>query len=1475
MSDPWRGRLRSKRPREEEGAWVSRLRPRSQPAPISTRAKRSRALSASPVRSKKARQEPARQAERAVVRREEARRAEATRAAEAKRAAKRAAEAEAMRKEAMRQEAKRKEAKRKEAKRKAEAAAKKAVAAAMKAEAEAKAERRAAVLARMAGLLRLLGARKAFQAHQVRVQQALAEYERRLQMRARARRLFGALVRRRMAKLARMQQLLRRLGGRHSWRLGAMAALHQRKMERRFRRALRRLSRFVHSAGARSASITVQPFAFMRSKGSDGYVTELRQGYRGHAFTQDSKGRYHQQLKELTVTVPLAATFALREHVVLWCVDSAQPVDKKPAFDAKLPIFSHVVDALQAIDSCITAVRFKDVIEVDLDAAYDALAVVNHASARAAFVYSKHASADTRAGAGTLDTWLVRPAAAGVRLANACAYDLLLQLYQAPIQALQRPDPSRKDHRGGRYRELDMSYRGLWRFFHGDAPFDAGRLGLTLPQFRTFFEHLGLELTVVDCTGASILDACHTPQRANRKLNPRHVWVAHHDEHLFHLNSGLKSLSQLPRSLLSAPIDALTEVEQEEGPPSAHFYIPRTSAPVTFIERLDDLTTLDLSGPAAVVRVACPVDMSVALYELVTRCSYLPGITMRAGAIAALRLRLHEKDIYLSPPDCVPNDRTVMIECREEFVLYRAMDALLAGALMKREGMSSYSKDVGRCFRELPRSPLSFGTGADADKFGASFGAGYSAAAECSVHDLSKAHTAALLAMTHFPVFNEFDRFKPFTGAVTPHALYTVRRATPYALTDPRFLLLDEEVSVVTAQAVLLCQDWPGVRIEGVLEPSKLVSAKEAHDAIRAIWGSELAVEHKKFLVNKAVGMLGRRYNTKERSHLFRGQAEAAHCSRRLRAQLLARRIGGEVFYIVHKEERAELVDGFYPTQHLVYDWVRIQLYLRVVAVGRPHRAVKTDALVFAGLEPAVEKEHTFAGIGRWGVSSELKRLPSGAPSRRKSTFVPAATASVAITAVRVADEFDGAEVGALLDANNFLLLLGDLPGVGKTEAPKRHCPKATTLFVVPANKLKADIAKQGHAAVTLHALLGVRVDGEGVAPMDISRYTTVVFDEVFSHPVAMLARIGAFMRRNATAGAAPRKFYAAGDAKQNPPIERLCVSNAMAYYMDAVSTLFPTQLTLRICKRAAGQQARLEEIREDLFTRRTSPSAVLLKHARHVRDVKDVQGTAICYLNSTASAINNLLHDRATAGRADLMRVGDKSYYKGLELVCRKRLEAHFANERGEYKRRGVLQVNFTYAVLEACEAALVLDDLEGGRVRVTHAQALRCFSYSHAFTGHAQQGMSVDGAVTIFDHGVTWLGSDGVECGVNAQWVYTALSRARHLGKVHVFVGALGGAVREREFELAMERKIYSYQAADRVAGRAWRQEDYVSAADIKDMLGAQRWRCAGCGCALQQRWEKGDHEQVTVDRRDNAKAHVRDNCQLLCLKCNKRKQ
>ena len=179
-----------------------------------------------------------------------------------------------------------------------------------------------------------------------------------------------------------------------------------------------------------------------------------------------------------------------------------------------------------------------------------------------------------------------------------------------------------------------------------------------------------------------------------------------------------------------------------------------------------------------------------------------------------------------------------------------------------------------------------------------------------------------------------------------------------------------------------------------------------------------------------------------------------------------------------------------------------------------------------------------------------------------------------------------------------------------------------------------------------------------------------------------------------------------------------LGVADARAYYMDAVSTLFPFQLVLRECKRVknAAQQQRLETIKERLFTLKHSPSAVIRSFAKPIVNLADVKGSAICYLNKTASAINHYLHEKAVEGR-DVVAVGGNSYYAELELVCRKRLDGvAFANT--SEKKCGVLHVNYTYIVVEAQADALVLDDLDGGLLRVPYSQALHHLAYSHAFT-------------------------------------------------------------------------------------------------------------------------------------------------------------
>ena len=57
--------------------------------------------------------------------------------------------------------------------------------------------------------------------------------------------------------------------------------------------------------------------------------------------------------------------------------------------------------------------------------------------------------------------------------------------------------------------------------------------------------------------------------------------------------------------------------------------------------------------------------------------------------------------------------------------------------------------------------------------------------------------------------------------------------------------------------------------------------------------------------------------------------------------------------------------------------------------------------------------------------------------------------------------------------------------------------------------------------------------------------------------------------------------------------------------------------------------------------------------------------------------------------------------------------------------------------------------------------------------------------------------------------------------------------------------------------MAGRAWEPEDYVDVAHIMELYSAQGGVCTHCAA-----WKPADPEQATVDRLDNALAHVKGN-------------
>jgi hypothetical protein len=387
-----------------------------------------------------------------------------------------------------------------------------------------------------------------------------------------------------------------------------------------------------------------------------------------------------------------------------------------------------------------------------------------------------------------------------------------------------------------------------------------------------------------------------------------------------------------------------------------------------------------------------------------------------------------------------------------------------------------------------------------------------------------------------------------------------------------------------------------------------------------------------------------------------------------------------------------------------------------------------------------------------------------------------------------------------------------------------------------------------------------------------------IVIDEIFTCNIFKLTLLREFIIKHARmADGAPRKFCAAGDPYQNLPIE----SNPLlfkrskekrAYIMDAVATLFPFQLTLRICKRLTDprEQQLLEQIHTRLFVRDEEPSEVVCDIATPIFDVKDVQGLAICYKRATANAVNARMHALSLVGRTDVIEVGDQTYYPGLVLVCREYVSkgVFTTDASGEFKIRTCLHTNINLIFLHNTPKGIVLEDALGKRrVLVTHALAASHLTHNHARTCHAEQGSSAT-AVTIFDHNYLYAKAD-------PGWAYTAISRAIDLKQIFVYRGPnLEDAPLGEAVNAAIRKKIHAHKYTDRRAGRTWLEDEYVTPADVLQLHKDQNHNCALCGLDIELHWSKGDQNQLSIDRIDNSLAHVRANCQLTCLRCNKAK-
>ena len=336
----------------------------------------------------------------------------------------------------------------------------------------------------------------------------------------------------------------------------------------------------------------------------------------------------------------------------------------------------------------------------------------------------------------------------------------------------------------------------------------------------------------------------------------------------------------------------------------------------------------------------------------------------------------------------------------------------------------------------------------------------------------------------------------------------------------------------------------------------------------------------------------------------------------------------------------------------------------------------------------------------------------------------------------------------------------------------------------------------------------------------------------------------------------------------QNPPIYASCLSRLemKSYYTRAINTIFPNQIRLKVCKRVgAEQQQRVFDIKEAVLNTAEPLLDICRRFFTPITNLRQITDgmRAVCFTNESARCVNDYREQRIArmlekAGQ-QVVRHEGRAYYVAQVLRCRK------------FNKSPRIYINYTYNVsgFEVKEGAVTGIYLEETGIWPWALSLVkRLFIYDHANTCHSLQGMTAASGIALFDVDI-WCAS--------REWLYTALTRTNDLDKV-VFWDPAAGAVGDQpvvmrsDFSQAMEVKLRGYKDQDTAAGRAWEPEDYVDMAHIMELHSAQGGVCAHCAAWLPPRWKPADPEQATVDRLDNALAHVKGNCCLACLRCNR---
>jgi len=1017
-------------------------------------------------------------------------------------------------------------------------------------------------------------------------------------------------------------------------------------------------------------------------------------------------------------------------------------------------------------------------------------------------------------------------------------------LLTAIINKFYKRFEERKSNGKRCYRELTYDY--LCEFLKIENK--PNNIGCTIREVLPFFERYNLGFFVYSQYMRLIYK--YEPEvKSNNRYSVLRIIIK--DDHIFELNKNLKSLEQT--------VDVSDDVRPDLNVNDKYniMSFDDKDVKVHFIDNVEEILNCvklykDEKESIRLKLITNNIIQDIVL-DLIEK-GYTPKPYFNNNNIYKVNIEVGHIFISVENADITSQSEALLTLANvEEYKKYHEVNNKFYSQIIKPEYLSSNHHSVLEIDNKYKINPV----------------LGYFSDIKTAVKGLDerKAYTECLTKMDKVPVFKYFDIYTKYNNEVIEDYNYYIVECLD--MSDKHAIIFSEKISRMFG--FVLKQIDIKYKIHYVRKPFKIENV-DFNPAIKELYANpDISMKLKKYIANKTMGMLEKKKNSVFETKFFDDRNIARYYQMKYDGKLFPLvkehyeevqefcQIQNEIrtkynyvsdvkCYVVAVSKDKELVDGLTAMKDIIYCQQKLKLYkqynllteLNVKVLG-----IKTDCIFYEGSDKLVEANFNMKDvIGGF-------RIETGKYMIDKKIVVNNNELVKIDTSINVKtfkDEYDVKELNQYLSSNKTLLIKSLYPGCGKSQSVKNFGKK--TLFILPENTLCRDIKKDGFDSITFSKLFGLYADDMELKhkkEFDVNDYEVICFDEIAKHSIDRLKRIAEFIKSN------PDKWIiGAGDCNQINPIG---FTGDSSYLDSCLNIMFPNQILLKEIKRTKNEKDKdtIKGIYKDIFENNLSVKDICTKYKLNTEsDYYNVKTTNnLAYFNKRCASVSKYVHEK-------ILFLKDK-YIIGQEVVCRQ-----------YYKIKGItLNTNYTYQVVsidKKNKTVTIYDDVDEKYYTIPNTIFDKHFILPYCRTIDSSQGRSISEKYTLFDCCLPY---------VSKEHFWVGLTRSRDLNNVIVFINsdeeiAMYTDLRIRQY---YKFKIENYKLQDDMKNRKYTNEEFIDTKWIENRIETKGLKCEMCckDFEIYIDTENNVNSNLTIDRLDNSKAHIKSNCQLACLLCN----